>query len=158
MTHNTCARRGYQKGSVPQFAMRTASSCVTEATLRCRTRGQVGHEVDDRRLTTARMKLMEQGWAAVVAGVAGLAGAVGGAAVGGAAAIWGARQQVRDQADRDHRRWIREERQKAYAHVLEAFTAYGAYAEVVTVKLWEVSEGAAEVLSDADWDQLRVVP
>lgn len=100
------------------------------------------------------MGLMDQGWAAVVAGVVGLVGAIGGAAVGGIAAIWGARQQVRDQADRDHRRWIREERQKAYAQVLEAFTAYGSYAELVTVKLWKASGDAADPLPESDWDQL----
>lgn len=74
---------------------------------------------------------MDQGLAAVIAGAFGLVGA----AVGGAAAAWGARvgaektalatrQQVRDQAEAEHAHWLRQQRLEAYEGFLSAFEAH----------------------------------
>ncbi|MCC9686877.1 hypothetical protein [Streptomyces sp. MNU103] len=74
---------------------------------------------------------MDEGLAAVIAGVAGTVGALGGGLIAGIAAVRGARatgeavrQQVRDQAEVEHRQWLRGQRQQAYAdtiHALEMF-------------------------------------
>ncbi|MEU1925140.1 hypothetical protein ACFZAB_30735 [Streptomyces albogriseolus] len=77
---------------------------------------------------------MDEGVAAIVAGVAGMVGALGGAVAGGVAAIRGARigaektaeatrAQVRDQAALDHRRWLQQQRVEAYSAFLEAWDA-----------------------------------
>ncbi|MFH8367529.1 hypothetical protein [Streptomyces sp. NPDC018031] len=69
---------------------------------------------------------MDQGWAAVIAGVTGLVGAVSGAAVGGAAAVRGARSAAQTAAQEQHQQWVRQERRLAYGQVLAAYTAYTA--------------------------------
>uniref|UniRef100_A0AAU2A172 Secreted protein n=1 Tax=Streptomyces sp. NBC_00093 TaxID=2975649 RepID=A0AAU2A172_9ACTN len=69
---------------------------------------------------------MDEGLAAVVAGMAALAGA----GIGGLCAVWGARigaerawdsarQQIRDQAAAEHGHWIRERRLEAYVGLLQ---------------------------------------
>ena len=82
---------------------------------------------------------MDQGIAAAFAGVAGLLGA----AIGGFAAVWGARvsaettarataQQVRDQAEVDHGQWLREQRLVAYRNLLVAYDKYSAVASALS--------------------------
>jgi hypothetical protein len=74
---------------------------------------------------------MDQGIAALIAGLAGTAGALGGAVAGGMAAVRGARigaenaadvtrQQTKDQAAVEHQHWIREQRQQAYVAFIAA--------------------------------------
>jgi len=74
---------------------------------------------------------MDQGLAAVIAGVAGTIGAFGGAVAGGLAAVRGARvgaetsaqalrDQVRDQAATEHAHWLREQRKVAYTLFITA--------------------------------------
>jgi len=74
---------------------------------------------------------MDQGIAAVLAGVAGLIGA----GIGGIAAVLGARigaetvaratsLEVRDQATVDHEHWLRGERLEAYKELLAAYDEY----------------------------------
>ncbi|MFJ4191070.1 hypothetical protein [Kitasatospora sp. NPDC089509] len=88
-----------------------------------------------------------QGWAAVLAGGIGMVGALGGSLVGGWAAVRGARdtaalnaesarRQVVDQAAIEHRHWVRQERQKAYREVLDAYAG-------VTPMIWVVHESLA---------------
>ncbi|MFJ1673140.1 hypothetical protein ACIOK4_43670 [Streptomyces bottropensis] len=78
---------------------------------------------------------MDQGWAAVVAGIAGLVGAVVGALAGGRAAVRGARigaevnaaavrAQVRDQAALAQEQWVRQERQKACLQVMDMYAVF----------------------------------
>jgi hypothetical protein len=75
---------------------------------------------------------VDQGWAAVIAGIAGLVGAVVGALAGGHAAVRGARigaevnaaavrAQVRDQAALAQQQWVRQERQKACLQVMDVY-------------------------------------
>lgn len=72
---------------------------------------------------------MDQGAAALIAGMAGMVGALGGALAGGVAAVRGARvgaettaaaalQQIQDQAVTEHQRWLREQRQQAYSALI----------------------------------------
>jgi hypothetical protein len=74
---------------------------------------------------------MDEGVAALIAGLAGMAGALGGAVAGGMAAVRGAkigaenaadvaRQQTKDQATVEHQHWIREQRQQAYVAFMAA--------------------------------------
>ncbi|MBC9717099.1 hypothetical protein H9Y04_31665 [Streptomyces sp. TRM66268-LWL] len=74
---------------------------------------------------------MDQGLAAVVAGILGLGGGVAGAVFGG---TWGARiagrkaveaalAQVGSQAAVEHTRWVKEHRQQACVRLLEAYAA-----------------------------------
>ncbi|MFI6288360.1 hypothetical protein ACIBCM_27040 [Streptomyces sp. NPDC051018] len=79
---------------------------------------------------------MDQGVAALIAGLAGTIGALGGGLIAGTAAIRGARtageavrQQVRDQAVVEHRQWLRGQRQQAYAGAVRAVEAFIAAAE-----------------------------
>ncbi|WP_146075102.1 hypothetical protein [Streptomyces sp. Ru73] len=72
---------------------------------------------------------MDEGIAALVAGVAGMVGALGGAIAGAIGAVKGARvgaertaeatrQQVLDQSAAEHGHWLRQQRQAAYsAHI-----------------------------------------
>ncbi|MGC9538051.1 hypothetical protein [Streptomyces sp. UG1] len=75
---------------------------------------------------------MDEGTAALIAGLAGLVGALGGAIVGAVAAVRGARigaeqaaetarQQVRDQASVDHDHWLRQQRLEAYTRFLAGY-------------------------------------
>ena len=79
---------------------------------------------------------MDQGAAALIAGMAGMIGALGGALAGGVAAVRGARvgaettaaaalQQIQDQAVTEHQQWLRGQRQQAYSALI---------AEVQTVR------------------------
>lgn len=74
---------------------------------------------------------MDQGIAALIAGIAGTAGALGGAVAGAIGAVRGARagaettaeatrQQVRDQAAVEHSHWLRQQRQAAYSAFIAA--------------------------------------
>ncbi|MEU8852219.1 hypothetical protein AB0C70_39725 [Streptomyces sp. NPDC048564] len=78
---------------------------------------------------------MDQGWAAVIAGIAGLVGAVVGALAGGRAAVRGARigaevnaaavrEQVRAQAALELQQWVRQERQKACLQVMDLYAVF----------------------------------
>jgi hypothetical protein len=78
---------------------------------------------------------VDQRWAAVVAGIAGLVGAVVGALAGGRAAVRGARigaeanaaavrAQVRDQAALAQQQWVRQERQKACLRVMDMYAVF----------------------------------
>jgi hypothetical protein len=78
---------------------------------------------------------VDQGWAAVIAGIAGLVGAVVGAVAGGRAAVRGARigaevnaaavrAQVRDQAALAQEQWVRQERQKACLQVMDMYAVF----------------------------------
>jgi hypothetical protein len=78
---------------------------------------------------------MDQGWAAVIAGIAGTGGALGGSIVGAIAPVRGTRigaertaqatlQQVRDQAVLDHAHWLRQQRQEAYVALLGAYDTF----------------------------------
>ncbi|GAA2690623.1 hypothetical protein [Streptomyces lunalinharesii] len=97
-----------------------------------------------------------QGWAAVLAGGIGMVGALGGSLVGGWAAVRGARdaaalnadairRQVAEQAMSEHRHWVRQERQKAYREVLDA------YAEV-TPMIWTIHESLASQ-DESEWPE-----
>lgn len=77
---------------------------------------------------------MDQGMAAVVAGVVGMVGAligaiagaraaVRGAQIGGAKAVEAAQLQVDGQAAAGHVQWVRGQRQQAYAKLLDAHSA-----------------------------------
>ncbi|MFG2604992.1 hypothetical protein ACGFT2_15825 [Streptomyces sp. NPDC048514] len=78
---------------------------------------------------------MNEGTAALVAGLAGTAGALGGALIGAVAAVRGARigaeraaqatrRQVQDQASAEHVHWLRQQRLEAYATLLAAYDAH----------------------------------
>ncbi|MFD5317884.1 hypothetical protein [Streptomyces sp. NPDC127098] len=82
---------------------------------------------------------MDQGIAAVLAGITGLLGA----AIGGFAAAWGARigaetaarasaQQVRDQAQVDHDHWLRGQRLEAWRALLARYDEYAIVASNMT--------------------------
>lgn len=86
---------------------------------------------------------MDQGIAALVAGVTGMVGALGGAVAGGVAAVRGARigaertaeatrQQVQDQAAAEHGHWLREQRRDAYASFITATQAVTDASKAVT--------------------------
>lgn len=77
---------------------------------------------------------MDQGLAALIAGVAGTVGALGGAIAGGVGAVRGARigaektadalhKQTQDQAEIEHRHWAREQRRLACSNAMEAHSA-----------------------------------
>ncbi|MGW0467037.1 hypothetical protein ACWDX6_17430 [Streptomyces sp. NPDC003027] len=84
---------------------------------------------------------MDQGLAAFVAGGFGLIGA----AIGGAAAVWGARQQVRAQAVIEHQHWSRQMQREAY----EGFVT-GAYEVIDSFRRLVAAFGTEgrEALSD----------
>ncbi|MBW8088511.1 hypothetical protein IGW14_10805 [Streptomyces hygroscopicus subsp. hygroscopicus] len=86
---------------------------------------------------------MDQGIAALIAGIAGMVGALGGAVAGGVAAVRGARigaertaqatrQQVHDQAVAEHGHWLREQRRDAYASFITAAQAVTEASKAVT--------------------------
>ncbi|MFJ6433896.1 hypothetical protein [Streptomyces sp. NPDC091416] len=86
---------------------------------------------------------MDQGVAALVAGIVGMVGALGGAVAGGVAAVRGARigaektgeatrQAVQDQAAAEHGHWLREQRRDAYASFITATQAVTDASKAVT--------------------------
>ncbi|WP_331729695.1 hypothetical protein [Streptomyces platensis] len=100
---------------------------------------------------------MDQGWAGLLAGVAGLLGAL----IGGLAAVRGARigaetnaaavrQQVQDGALVAHQQWVRQERQKACLKVMDTYTALNAQ---VVQRRDQLRGGTA--LDDASMDAIQ---
>ncbi|MFF9490656.1 hypothetical protein [Streptomyces sp. NPDC014676] len=94
-------------------------------------------ETPHRARSSGTFERVDQGWAAVISGIAGLAGAVIGARAGGRAAVRGARigaevnaaavrAQVRDQADLAQQQWVRQERQKACLQVMDMYAVFNA--------------------------------
>ncbi|MFJ2001156.1 hypothetical protein [Streptomyces chartreusis] len=78
---------------------------------------------------------MDQGVAAVVAGIVGMVGALGGAVAGGYAAVRGARigaenaaevtrQQVKDQAAATHAQWLTDLRREKYSALVRTSVAF----------------------------------
>jgi hypothetical protein len=78
---------------------------------------------------------VDQGWAAVIAGGVGIISAVGGALVGGMAAVRGARigaetnaaavlAQSRLQMEGARDQWVRQERQKAFLQVMDCYSLF----------------------------------
>ncbi|MFJ6944184.1 hypothetical protein ACISU4_05930 [Streptomyces wuyuanensis] len=63
---------------------------------------------------------MDVGTATVISAGIGIGGALLGAFGGGALTGWNMRRQVKDQADVEHRHWLRQQRQDAYAAFLAA--------------------------------------
>ncbi|MEU6509358.1 hypothetical protein [Streptomyces sp. NPDC046942] len=99
---------------------------------------------------------MDQGMAAVVAGLAGMVGALGGAVAGGLAAVRGARlgaetsaralrQQVQDQAATEHAHWLREQRRVAYA-------AYIAAAQSARERAFDALDTPDDTVTDAIYE------
>ncbi|MEU2606607.1 hypothetical protein [Streptomyces albus] len=99
---------------------------------------------------------MDEGVAAVVAGLAGFAGAI----AGGMAAIRGARigaetsaralrQQVQDQADSEHARWLREQRRQGYNNYITAAQKVAAAAREAVL---EPTDATTDELFDATID------
>ncbi|MEU6340665.1 hypothetical protein ABZ883_06910 [Streptomyces sp. NPDC046977] len=104
--------------------------------------------VGERQPGRAKPFVMDQGMAALIAGVAGMVGALGGAVAGGIAAVRGARigaertaeatrQQVQDQAAAEHGHWLREQRRDAYASFIAATQAVTDAAKAVTAMEYE---------------------
>lgn len=90
---------------------------------------------------------MDQGWAAIWAGIAALVGAgvgggfaVWGAAIGGRKAVEAARQQVKDQAVTEHGHWLREQRQEAYLAFLRTLDGILTASGMVDQSLADVAE------------------
>lgn len=86
---------------------------------------------------------MDQGIAALVAGLTGMVGALGGAVAGGVAAVRGARigaekafeagrQQVQDQAAVELSHWLREQRREAYVSFIREIQVVIDAAKAVT--------------------------
>ncbi|MEV5170883.1 hypothetical protein AB0L10_07290 [Streptomyces flaveolus] len=78
---------------------------------------------------------MDEGLAALVAGIAGTVGALGGATIGGLAAVRGSRigaekgaealrLQVQDQLLGEQRHWVREQRRQSCASILGAYDGF----------------------------------
>ncbi|GFN05590.1 hypothetical protein ACTFBT_20695 [Streptomyces microflavus] len=102
---------------------------------------------------------MDQGTAALIAGLAGALGALGGALTGGIAAVRGARigaetaavaarQQVQDQAATEHAHWLRERRQETYGIFLAAAQEVQRMAQPLVVALY-VEQRRDSQLNDA---------
>lgn len=84
---------------------------------------------------------MDQGWAALVAGGFGLLGAV----IGGAAAVLGARQQVRAQATAEHQHWSRQMRREAYeSFITGAYDVLGSFTTLMAAMLDGEHEAARD--------------
>lgn len=66
---------------------------------------------------------MDEGLAAVIAGLAGAIGGAGGAAFGAVATARAMARQVRDQATTEHGQWIRGQRMQAYLTLLQEWDA-----------------------------------
>ncbi|WP_158761681.1 hypothetical protein [Streptomyces sp. NRRL S-146] len=95
---------------------------------------------------------MDEGTAALIAGLAGTVGAVAGAVVGAVAAVRGARigaekaaetarQQVQDQASIDHEHWLRQQRIEAYSEFLAAYDESALVATRTSRKIREMEPG-----------------
>ena len=115
---------------------------------------------------------MDQGLSALIAGIAGMVGALGGAVAGGIAAVRGARIgaekaldavkiQVREQADAEHRHWVRQQRHQTCSLILQKMTQLFDSLSDVSIeiqqgqfslpsdKLTEAGETAKELLYEA---------
>jgi hypothetical protein len=95
---------------------------------------------------------MDEGTAALIAGLAGTVGAVAGAVVGAVAAVRGARigaekaaetarQQVQDQASIDHEHWLRQQRIEAYSEFLTAYDESALIASRTIKKIRDMEPG-----------------
>ncbi|MEU8525488.1 hypothetical protein AB0C77_07795 [Streptomyces sp. NPDC048629] len=98
---------------------------------------------------------MDAGVAGVVAGVAGMVGALGGAVVGGLAAVRGARigaektsaallKQTQDQAEIEHRHWAREHRRQACSQLMEHYAGMLQVLAGAQEALWREETPTAE--------------
>ncbi|MFE3549961.1 hypothetical protein ACFXN2_14925 [Streptomyces kronopolitis] len=104
---------------------------------------------------------MDEGTAALIAGVAGMIGALGGAIAGAIGAVRGARvgaertaeatrQQVRDQATAEHGHWLRQQRQAAYSSFIAANQATERAAQAALV-----GEPGRRTQWDADFEAFK---
>ncbi|MFJ7100505.1 MULTISPECIES: hypothetical protein [Streptomyces] len=104
---------------------------------------------------------MDEGTAALIAGLAGTVGAVAGAVVGAVAAVRGARigaekaaetarQQVRDQASIDHEHWLRQQRIEAYSEFLTAYDDSALIAHRTFKKIRDMESGDPRPEDDLD--------
>lgn len=102
---------------------------------------------------------MDQGTAALIAGLTGMLGALGGALTGGIAAVRGARigaesaataarHQVKDQAATEHAHWLRERRQDTYNTFLTATQEVQRMVQPLIVALY-IEQRRDSQLSDA---------
>ncbi|WP_326757419.1 hypothetical protein OHB35_00595 [Streptomyces phaeochromogenes] len=66
---------------------------------------------------------MDEGFAAVIAGLAGAIGGASGAAFGAVATARAMARQVRDQATTEHGQWIRDQRMQAYLTLMQEWDA-----------------------------------
>ncbi|MEV8334302.1 hypothetical protein [Streptomyces niveus] len=105
---------------------------------------------------------MDEGTAALIAAIAGMVGALGGAAVGGIAAVRGARlgaeksaeatrQQVKDQAVVEHLHWLRQERREACVELLTS-------SEELVSALWQIWELVEPLVDEAEPGQPIITP
>ncbi|MFD7200479.1 hypothetical protein [Streptomyces sp. NPDC059893] len=95
---------------------------------------------------------MNEGTAALIAGLAGTGGALGGAIIGAVAAVRGARigaekaaetarQQVQDQASVDHEHWLRQQRIEAYTGFLSGYDECTKITHQTRRKILDMSPG-----------------
>lgn len=106
---------------------------------------------------------MDQGVAALIAGLAGTGGALAGAVIGALAAVRGARigaeraaetarQQVQDQASVDHGHWLRQQRIEAYTSFLAGYDECTKISHRTRKKILGMSPGAG--LPEDDFEEL----
>jgi hypothetical protein len=106
---------------------------------------------------------MDQGMAALIAGLAGTVGALGGAFIGALAAVRGARigaeraaetarQQVQDQASVDHEHWLRQQRVEAYTAFLAGYDECTKITHQTRKKILDLSPGAG--LPQDDFEEI----
>jgi hypothetical protein len=104
---------------------------------------------------------MDEGTAALMAGLAGTVGAVAGAVVGAIAAVRGARigaekaaetarQQVQDQASIEHEHWLRQQRIEAYSDLLTAYDDSALVAARTAKKVRDMEPGDPKPVDDFD--------
>ncbi|WP_328544410.1 hypothetical protein [Streptomyces europaeiscabiei] len=102
---------------------------------------------------------MDEGTAALIAGLAGTAGAIAGAVVGAVAAVRGARigaekaaetarLQVQDQASIDHEHWLRQQRIEAYSEFLTVYDDSTVVAGRTRKKIVEMEPAAGQPEED----------
>ncbi|MFD7682889.1 hypothetical protein [Streptomyces sp. NPDC059271] len=82
---------------------------------------------------------------ALLTGLIGLIGALGGAAIGGRAAMRGARISVDAAATAEHAQWVRGQRQMLYQAVLDAYNEFAAEAQAVHEGLDDQIDGVSPV-------------
>ncbi|MGW4922620.1 hypothetical protein [Streptomyces parvulus] len=106
---------------------------------------------------------MDQGIAALIAGLAGTGGALAGAVIGALAAVRGARigaeraaetarQQVQDQASVDHEHWLRQQRIEAYTSFLAGYDECTNVSHRTRKKILDMSPGAG--LPEDDFEEM----